>query len=149
MKKYAASIPAILLAVLTPFTPAIQAWMSEHVAVMTLLGMLNVILAHLLPSPVAQQGADEPPKAPKLPMFCLCLALLAVGCTGAQKAVARDVLDIGSAVCAEVGPQTSSSYVDLVCSVIDVADGTSHVFLARVRRIDAQALAAKSCPGAQ
>src|SRR5262249_48888852 len=76
----------------------------------------------------------------------LFAAALAVGCTSTEKKVARTVLDIAQATCTELEGQTSTDYVDLTCTVIDEVSGVAKVFLARVRRIDAQQLANKSCP---
>lgn len=109
-------------------------------------------LLHKLP---AAQGAYEklraartPPKMPGagLPTLMLVLCLAFVGCTPGEKQAVKTVLDVGNAVCAEVSPQTSQEYVDLICSAIGVADGASHIFMVRMRTIDARALASKTCP---
>lgn len=76
------------------------------------------------------------------------LALVAlVGCTPTEKAVAKTSLDVANAVCTELPAQDEPEWVKLSCEAVGIADGGAHIFLARVKKPDAEALAArKPCP---
>lgn len=108
------------------------------------------VLIHVLPAwpgrsdatAKAARAARTPPPLP-LSLLCLVLALLGAGCTPGEKQAAKTVLDVGQAVCTETTQQVSTEWVELVCSAIDVADGTAHVFLVHMRPVDAAVMKAK------
>jgi hypothetical protein len=54
MTKFLPSILPLLIAAATAAAPFVQGWMAEHPTAMTIAGAVYMVLAHMLPSPVAQ-----------------------------------------------------------------------------------------------
>jgi hypothetical protein len=84
-----------------------------------------------------------------LSLLAFALCSFTAGCTATMaKQVAKVSLDVSNAVCDELAAdlQDEPSYVKFTCQAIGVADGLSHVFLAKVRKEDAGHFAARHCP---
>lgn len=71
----------------------------------------------------------------------LLAALAVLGCTPSQKQGAKTALDIAGAVCSELGTQDDPAFVQLICSAVDIVDGSKATFFARIKKEDAPAFA--------
>jgi hypothetical protein len=92
--------------------------------------------------------ARRAPAMPPLPL--LALALLLGGCTAAQvKGTVIASLDGGETACQALETQPEPNWVTFACTVITIADGTSHVFTMKVPKEQAAAFSAKKCKPAE
>jgi hypothetical protein len=141
-------LASLLLSIVAPFIAA--RWPK-------LAGPLDAVLSLLSSVPgrtvATHMAAKRPPRPPSVlaSTLLMTMALACCGCGASPKQIAQDagtVLDIANATCSEIDPQSSADWIELTCEAIGAVDGISKVFRARVRRIDAVALASRSCPEA-
>ncbi len=60
MLKYLPSVLPLVVAVAVAFGPQLQALLAGHPAAAAIVGALYAVLAHALPSPVAQSEPEAP-----------------------------------------------------------------------------------------
>jgi hypothetical protein len=78
-------------------------------------------------------------------LFALALSVLAISVSGCSMPDAKTVLDVSDAVCEQLDGtlQDEPEWVKFTCSVIDLGDKASHVFMTKVKKEDAPVFAAR------